>query len=93
MHEVRDMKKKIGTAWEEGRHREQGGRGNSRKKDYICRSIFRSGTYKEIFGGGAAAYIQLLLLRYQHVLTYPYQQWVVHSPLSPWRLERAQPQR
>ena len=64
-----------------------------RQNTIFAARFLESGTYKEIFGGGAAAYIQLLLLRYQHVHTYPYQQWVVHSPLSPWRLERAQPQR
>lgn len=84
MHEVMGRR----ATWEAGRE------GGIHEKNTIFAARFlESGIYKEIFGGGAAAYIQLLLLRYQHVLTYPYQQWVVHSPLSPWRLERAQPQR
>lgn len=63
------------------------------KKRIFVALFTESQTHKEIFSTRASADIQLLLLRYQHVLTYPYYQWVVHSPLSPWRLERAQPQR
>ncbi len=63
------------------------------KKRIFVALFTESETHKEIFSTRASADIQLLLLRYQHVLAYPHQQWVVHSPLSPWRLERAQPQR
>ena len=51
-----------------------------------------SEAYKEIFGSGSSADLRLLLLRYQHVLTYPHHQRVISSPLSPWRIKRAQPQ-
>ena len=83
----------MGQHGEKGDMGSRAGGGIHEKKTIFAARFLESGTYEEIFGGGAAVDFQLLLLRYQHVLTYPYQQWVVHSPLSPWRLERALPQR
>lgn len=59
----------------DGRYEEFRGKGLSLSVDWsrIRLLIYESETYKEIFGCGHAADIQLLLLRYQHVLTYPYQ--------------------
>lgn len=63
------------------------------KKRIFAALFTESETHKEIFSTRASADIQLLLLWYQHVLTYPHHQRVFSSPLTSWRIWRAQSQR